>query len=157
MQSEETPLCFALLCGSAPKGWRQKKLEHKYDFLVNSQECGCYKPDTIVVFPNGVNELFLESLLNEAFEKTSNESDDGAMGKVLLYLCARDQVDLNAELSDCDVPGVEVVRLGEEELRKDVLAYYAELAEKMGVGFQVEYDWDGELINEDELGYAKVV
>ena len=160
---------YALLCGSAPKGFRQRKIEYKYDFLT-SEAGGKFQPGSIVVFPNGVDELFLESLLNETLEKASDAEDDGATGEagllnaddytagqVLLYLCARSQANLCAELSDCAVPGVEVVRLGEDEVRKEVIAYYADLAEKMGVDFRVEYDWDGELIAEESLGWEKVI
>ena len=160
---------YAILCGSAPKGLCQKKLEDKYDFLMSIAGGKC-QPGSIVVFPNGVNELFLEGLLNDAFENATDAEDDGddacgteladasaeaapfagdeaslnvddgTMGQVLLYLCARTQADLRAELSDCAVPGVEVVLLGEDEVRKEVIAYYADLAEKMGVDFRVEYD-----------------
>ena len=177
---------LAILCGSAPKGFRQKKLEYKYDFLGKGEAGKRYEPGSVVVFPSGVSELFLEGVLNEALENAADAEDDGddacgteladapaeaapfagdeaslnvddgTMGQVLLYLCARTQADLNAELSDCAVPGVEVVRLGEDEVRKEVLAYYADLAEKMGVGFRVEYDWDGEFVREEELGWEKV-
>ena len=148
--------CFAILCGSAPKGSRQKKIEDKYDFLMSIAGGKC-RPGSIVVFPGGVSELFLEGLLNEAFEKASDAEEEGLEGQVLLYLCARSPADLSAELSNCAVPGVEVVRLGEDEVRKEVLAYYAGLAEKMGVDFRVEYDADGELIAEESLGWEKVI
>ncbi len=118
---------------------------------------GKCQPGSIVVFPNGVNELFLEGVLNEALEKASDAEEKGLAGQVRLYLCARTQTDLRAELSDCAVPGVEVVRLGEDEVRKEVIAYYADLAEKMGVDFRVEYDWDGELVREEELGWERGV
>ena len=143
---------FAILCGSAPKGFRQKKIEYKYDFLT-SEAGGKFQPGSIVVFPNGVDELFLESLLNETLEKASDAEDDG---QVLLYLCAKSEADLCAELLDCAVSGVEVVRLGKEQIRKEVIDYYVDLAEKIGVGFRVEYDWDSEFVREEELGYEKV-
>ncbi|MBR1536801.1 MAG: hypothetical protein IJ630_07675 [Treponema sp.] len=148
--------CYAILCGSAPKGLCQKKLEDKYDFLEKGEADKSYELGNIVVFPCGVNELFLEGLLNEAFEKASDTEEDGLSGQVLLYLCARTQADLSAELSDCSLHGVEVVRLGEDEIRKEVIAYYASLAEKVGVDFRVEYDWDGELIAEESLGWERV-
>ena len=178
---------YAILCGSAPKGFRQKKLKYKYDFL-ESEAGRCCESGYIVDFPNGVNELFLEGVLNEALEKAADAEDDGdgtpdaepfnataedallageadapnaddcTAGEVLLYLCARSCADLRAELSDCAVPGIEVVRLGDDEVRKEVIAYYADLAEKMGVCFRVEYDWDGEFVREEEeLGWEGVV
>ena len=142
---------FALLCGSAPKGFRQRKIEDMYDFLTGGAG-GRYEPENIIVFPNGTNELFLENLLNASFDKASEEDE----GNVLLYLCTREETDLSAELSDCAVPGVEAVRLGEDEVRKEVIAYYAGLAEKMGLGFRVEYGVDGDFLPEEELGYEKV-
>ncbi|MBR1721996.1 MAG: hypothetical protein IJ727_05880 [Treponema sp.] len=177
---------YAILCGSAPKGFRQRKVEDKYDFLMSIAGGKC-QPGSIVAFPSGVSELFLEGLLNEAFEKAADAEDDGddacgteladalaeaapfagdeaslnvddgTMGHVMLYLCARNKADLSAELSDCAVPGVEVVRLGEDEVRKEVIAYYADLAEKMGIGFLVDYDWDGEFVREEELGWERGV
>ena len=177
---------LAILCGSAPKGFRQRKVEDKYDFLMSIAGGKC-EPESIVVFPCGVNELFLEGLLNDAFENAADAEDDGddacgteladasaeaapfaddeaslnvddgTMGQVLLYLCARTETDLSAELSDCAVPGVEVVRLSEDEVRKEVIAYYADLAEKMGVDFRVEYAWDGEFLRKEELGYEPVL
>ena len=118
---------------------------------------GKCQPESIVVFPGGVSELFLEGLLNEAFEKAPDAEDDSTAIQVLLYLCARSPADLSAELSDCAVPGVEVVRLGEDEVRKGVIAYYASLAEKMGVDFLVEYDWDGEFVREEDIGWEPVL
>ena len=50
----------------------------------------------------------------------------------------------------------EVVRLGEDEIRKDVLAYYKDLSEKLDVKFNVTYDVCDEYVSEEELGYEKV-
>lgn len=142
---------YAILCGSAPNDYRQKKLEEKYDFLETKEG---FEPGSIVSFPNGVSELFLESVLNESFDKAADEDSDS--GKVVLYLFAKAEADLNSVLSDSCVEGVKVVRLGDNEIRKDVLAYYADLAEKQEIDFQVVYDFDGEFISEEELGFEKV-
>ncbi|MBQ4378003.1 MAG: hypothetical protein IJR39_13005 [Treponema sp.] len=142
---------YAILCGSAPNDYRQKKLEKKYDFLETKEG---FEPGSIVSFPNGVTELFLESTLNEAFDKATD--DDSDSGKVFLYLFAKTEADLNAELSDSCVEGVKVVRLGNNEIRKEVLAYYADLAEKQEIDFLVVYDFDSEFISEEELGFEKV-
>ena len=56
----------AILCGSAPEDFRQKRLAAKYDSLVD--ESG-YEPGGIVMFPNGVHELLLESALDEASDE----------------------------------------------------------------------------------------
>ena len=142
---------YAILCGSAPNDYRQKKLEEKYDFLETKEG---FEPGSIVSFPNGVTELFLESVLNESFDKA--EDDESDSGKVVLYIFAKSEEDLNSVLSDSCVEGVKVVRLGDNEIRKDVLAYYADLAEKQEIDFQVVYDFDGEFISEEELGFEKV-
>lgn len=142
---------YAILCGSAPNDYRQKKLEEKYDFLETKEG---FEPGSIVSFPNGVTELFLESVLNESFDKA--EDDESDLGKVVLYIFAKSEEDLNSVLSDSCVEGVKVVRLGDNEIRKDVLAYYADLAEKQEIDFQVVYDFDGEFISEEELGFEKV-
>ncbi len=47
-------------------------------------------------------------------------------------------------------------QLGKDEIRKDVIAYYAELAERIGVRFRVVYEADGELVSEESLGYERV-
>ena len=66
---------YAILCGSAPNDYRQKKLEEKYDFLETKEG---FEPGSIVSFPNGVTELFLESVLNESFDKAADEDSDSS-------------------------------------------------------------------------------
>lgn len=139
---------FAILCGSAPEGFRQKKLEDMFDFLTRP-EGGSFERKNIISFPGGVNELFLENLLWQTIEKASEDSDS----YVLLYLCAKSEADLHAELSDSAISGVEIVRLGENEIRKEVLAYYAGLAEKLDVAFKVDFSVDGDFVSEKSLGY----
>ena len=118
-----------------------------------TSEAGGFVPEkNIIVFPNEVNELFLEGVLNGVFDSAAEDDD----GEVLLYFCAETEADLQTELSDCAVSGVEVVRLGKDEIRKDVIAYYAELAERIGVRFRVVYEADGELVSEEKLGYERV-
>ena len=143
--------CYAILCGSAPEGFRQRKIEYMYDFLI-SEAGRSQETESPLVLPNGVNELFLEGLLNEVFDKASEE--DG--GRVILYLCAQTESDLHSQLTDSAIPDVEVVRLAENEIRKEVLEYYADLAEKMGIDFLVEYAVDGEFVVEEEFGWQKV-
>ena len=125
----------AILCGSAPEDFRQRKLVAKYDFLVDE---GGFEPCGIVMFPNGMHELLLESALNNALEEVSDE--------VLLYLCTESP----------PAPDAEVVRLGTEEIRRDVIAYYAGLAEELGVRLCVEHEADTQLVSEEALGYERV-
>ena len=86
----------AVLCGSAPKNYFQKKLVDMHDFLTS--DGGDPIPErNVIVFPNGVHELLLESVLNGVFDSAAEEDD----GEVLLYFCANTEADLHAELSDC--------------------------------------------------------
>ena len=143
---------YALILGSAPEGFRQKKLE---DMWISLESGGCYAPGNILAFPNGVNELFLESVLNETIDKLCDaDSEEGkSNGGIFLYLCAKSEADLHAELSDSAISGVEIVRLGENEIRKEVIAYYAGLAEKLDVAFKVDFSVDGDFVSEKSLGY----
>lgn len=141
---------YAILCGSAPADYRQKKLEDKCNFLSGEAD-GFAPKENVIIFPNGVHELMLESVLNNAFDEVAEDDD----GEVLLYLCALEEADLHAELSDSVCEGVEVVRLGTDEIRKDVIAYYEGLAERLGIGFRVMYDSDCELVSEKALGYEE--
>ena len=168
-------LKYAILCGSAPKDYRQKKLLDKYDSLIGTaakddfaekveavcgEKEGFVQEEKIVLFPNGLSELLLETVLNNIIEEVSaGDGIDEAtedVDEVLLYFCTQKEADLNTELSDSACPGVEVVRLGEDEVRKEVIAYYTELAAQLGVRLRVVYETDGELVSEEELGWEKV-
>ena len=142
---------FAVLCGSASDDFRQKKLVALHDFLT-SVAGGAWEEGEITVFPHGVPELMLESVLNNALDGAAEDDEN----EVLLYLCARAEADLHAELSDSAVAGVEIVRLGGHEIRREVIAYYAGLAKEMGVRLTVRYDCDGEFVPEGALGYEAV-
>ncbi len=139
---------YAILCGSAPEGFQQKKLVAMHDFLV-SKEGGLLSEPNIVLFPNGVQELMLECFVNNRFDEAAEEDDS----EVLLYLCAQSVADLDAKLAcaDCDV-----VRLGSDEIRKDVIAYYEGLAERIGVKFCVVYEADDAFVSEAVLGYERI-
>ncbi|MBQ7158681.1 MAG: hypothetical protein IJS09_04540 [Treponema sp.] len=143
---------YAILCGSAPEGFRQKKLIALHDFLT-SKEGGLLPERNIIIFPSGVHELMLECTLNNALDEAAEEDD----GEVLLYFCTQTDADLHAELSDSSIEGVEVVRLGKDEIRKDVIAYYAEkLAGMLEVNCRVMYEADGELVSEESFGYERI-
>ena len=142
----------AILCGCAPEDFRQKKLADMHDFLT-SEAGGAWSESDITIFPNGVPELLLEAALNNALEDAADDD-----GEVLLYLCARNEADLNA-VSEYEAVGygkVALVRLGDDEIRKDVIAYYEGLAERMEVRFRVVYEADGELVSEEEMGYESI-
>lgn len=132
---------FALLCGSAPEDFRQKKILDMHDFLVS--ESGGFVPErNIVIFPNGVNELMLECTLNNVFDGSAGDEPE----EILLYVCT------DSPIPDSD----ESVFLRGEEIRRDVISYYADLAKKIEIGFQVIFDSDRELVNEESLGWEKI-
>ncbi len=146
---------YAILCGSAPENFRQKKLEDFHDSL---EQTGEYQPENIVVFPNGVNELCLEMVLNETFDKIcdGDTGEEDIIGGLLLYVCTRTKADFDAELANSYTQGVQVVRLGNDELRKDVIEYYQGLCKKCDIDMQVVYDWDGDFVSQESLGWEKV-
>ena len=132
---------YAFLCGSAPEDFRQKKLIEMQEFLI-SEEGGSLPERNVCVFPNGVSELLLEYGLNNIFDgKAGDEADS-----ILLYFCTERPV------RDDDSS----VWLGGEEIRREVISYYENLAKKCGIGFQVIFDSDSEFVAEEALGWEKV-
>ena len=112
-----------------------------HDFLVS--ESGGFVPErNIVIFPNGVNELMLECTLNNVFDGSVGDEPE----EILLYVCT------DSPIPDSD----ESVFLRGEEIRRDVISYYADLAKKIEIGFQVIFDSDRELVNEESLGWEKI-
>ena len=53
---------YAILCGSAPDGFTQKKINEMHDFLT-SDAGGFWAEKDIVIFPNGVTEAMLSFVL----------------------------------------------------------------------------------------------
>lgn len=91
----------AVLCGSAPLGFTQKKINEMHSFLV-SAEGGGWQEKEITVFPNGVSE----ALLSFAIERLKSQKTD----YILLYICAESAVSA----------GEKSVWLGGEEISKSV-------------------------------------
>lgn len=56
----------AILCGAAPKGMIQKKLDEMYDSLLR-ENGGLFCESEIVIFPNGVTELFFGKCTEQRF------------------------------------------------------------------------------------------
>ena len=133
---------YAILCGSAPGDFRQKKLIEMQEFLTSAVG-GALPERNVCMFPNGVNELLLEYGLNNILEGNAGDETN----EILLYICTE------SPISDSD----ESIFLGGEEIRRDVISYYANLAEKCGIGFQVIFDSDTEFVSEESLGWEKVV
>ena len=133
---------YAVLCGSAPDDFRQKKLIEMQNFLAGN--AGGFVPErNICIFPNGVSELLLESVLNNMLDGSAGEKVD----EVLLYFCTETPV-LDDESS---------LWLSGEEIRKDVIDYYIRLFGEMGIGFQQIFDSDHDFVSEESLGYEKAI
>ena len=117
----------AVLCGSAPDGFTQKKINQMHDFLT-SEAGGFWAEKDIVIFPNGVSE----SMLAFVFERLEAEKTE----QILLYVCTLSPV----------VDSDKSVWLGGEEIRKSLIeAFCAD-----GCG-QVIYDCGREMVSDEEM------
>ena len=117
----------AVLCGSAPDGFTQKKINEMHDFLT-SEAGGFWAEKDIVIFPNGVSE----SMLAFVFERLEAEKTE----QILLYVCTLSPV----------VDSDKSVWLGGEEIRKSLIEAFCE----DGHG-QVIYDCGGEMVSDEEM------
>ena len=118
---------YAILCGCAPDGFTQKKINGMYDFLT-SEAGGFWAEKDIVIFPNGVSE----SMLAFVFERLEAEKTE----QILLYVCTLSPV----------VDSDKSVWLGGEEIRKSLIeAFCAD-----GCG-QVIYDCGREMVSDEEM------
>ena len=117
----------AILCGSAPDGFTQKKINEMHNFLTGDSG-GSWAEKEIMIFPNGVTEAMFYFVL----ERVKADKTE----QILLYICTLSPV------ADDD----ESVWLGGEEVRKSVIeAFFAD-----GCG-QVFYDSCRELVREEEV------
>ena len=117
----------AILCGCAPDGFTQKKINEMHDFLA-SEAGGSWVEKEIMIFPNGVTEAMLSFVL-ERLKADKTE-------QILLYICALSPV-AESEKS---------IWLGGEEVRKSVIeAFFAD-----GCG-QVVYDCGREMVRDEEI------
>ena len=117
----------AILCGCAPDGFTQKKINEMHDFLI-SEAGGSWAEKEITIFPNGVDEAMLSFVL-ERLRADKTE-------QILLYICTLSPVS-ESEKS---------VWLGGEEVRKSVIEdFFAD-----GCG-QVIYDSCREMVREEEM------
>ena len=96
---------YAILCGSAPDGFTQKKINEMHDFLT-SDAGGFWAEKDIVIFPNGVTEAMLSFVL-ERLKADKTE-------QILLYICTLSPV------ADDD----KSVWLGGEKVRKSVIEFF---------------------------------
>lgn len=128
---------YAILCGSAPEDYRQKKLNTLSDSLINNDKWH------VTTFPNGIDEFMLEYTLNNIIDGKSGN----CAKSIFLYFCTE------SPLSDADTN----IWLCKNEIRKDILQFYVNLAEKCDVDFQIVYDSDREFVSEEKLGYERVL
>ena len=124
---------YAILCGSAPDGFTQKKINEMHDFLT-SEAGGLWAEKDIAIFPNGVDEPTLSFVL-ERLKADKTE-------QILLYICTLMPV-ADKEKS---------VWLGGDEVRKSVIESFC--ADGRG---QVVYDCGRKLERNEEIELEKEV
>ena len=122
----------AILCGSAPDGFTQKKINEMHDFLT-SEAGGFWAEKEITIFPNGVDEAMLSFVL-EWLKSDKTE-------QILLYICTL------SPIADSE----ESLWLGSEELRISVIEAFC--ADGRG---QVVYDCGKEFVREEDVLESKI-
>ena len=118
---------YAILCGSAPDGFTQKKINEMHDFLA-SEAGGSWAEKEIMIFPNGVTEAMLSFVL----ERLKTDKTE----QILLYICT---LSLVAESEKS-------VWLGGEKVRKSVIEDFGNCG---GIETQVVYDCGREFVMEE--------
>lgn len=124
---------YAILCGSAPRGFTQKKINEMHDFLTSSSG-GAWAEKEIVFFPNGVDDAMLAFVLERLKADKAEQ--------ILLYICTLTPV------ADED----KSVWLGEYEVRKSLIEAFCS-----DVCAQVIYDCGRKLERNEEIGLEKEV
>ena len=115
----------AVLCGSAPLGFTQQKINKMHSFLTSAE--GGWQEKEITIFPNGVSE----ALLLFTLERLKSQKTD----YILLYVCTESAV----------LSGEKSVWLDGEEIRRSMLE--STLADGRG---QVVYDCSREMVRDGE-------
>lgn len=124
---------YAILCGSAPRGFTQKKINEMHDFLTG-EAGGSWAEKEIVFFPNGVDDAMLAFVLERLKADKAEQ--------IFLYICTMSPV---AEEDKS-------VWLGGYEVRKSLIKAFC--ADGRG---QVIYDCGRELERNEEIGREKKV
>ena len=120
----------AILCGSAPDGFTQKKINEMHDFLT-SETGDFWAEKEITIFPNGVDEAMLSFVL-ERLKADKTE-------QIFLYICTLSPV------ADED----KSVWLDGDEIHKSLIETFC--ADGRG---QVVYDCGREMVREEEMEEA---
>ena len=124
---------YAILCGSAPDGFTQKKINEMHEFLT-SEAGGLWAEKDIAIFPNDVDEPTLSFVL-ERLKADKTE-------QILLYICTLTPV------ADED----KSVWLGGYEVRKSLIEAFCS-----DVCAQVIYDCGRKLERNEEIELEKEV
>lgn len=122
---------YAILCGSAPRGFTQKKINEMYDFLTSSSG-GAWAEKEIVFFPHGVDDAMLAFVLERLKADKAEQ--------ILLYICTLTPV------ADED----KSVWLGGYEVRRSVIESFCADGRA-----QVIYDCGRELERNEEIELEK--
>ena len=124
---------YAILCGSAPSGFTQKKINEMHDFLTG-EAGGSWAEKEIVFFPKGVDEAMLSFVLERLKADKAEQ--------IFLYICTMSPV---AEEDKS-------VWLGGYEVRKSLIEAFC--ADGRG---QVIYDCGRKLERNEEIELEKEV
>ena len=124
---------YAILCGSAPDGFTQKKINEMHDFLI-SDAGGSWAEKDIVIFPNGVTEAMLSFVLERIKADKAEQ--------IFLYVCTMSPV---AEEDKS-------VWLGGYEVRKSLIEAFC--ADGRG---QVIYDCGREFTRNEKISCKEEV
>ena len=124
---------YAILCGSAPRGFSQKKINEMYDFLTSSSG-GAWAEKEIVFFPNGVDDAMLAFVLERLKADKAEQ--------ILLYICTLTPV------ADED----KSVWLGGYEVRKSLIEAFSS-----DVCAQVIYDCGRKITRNEKISCKEKV
>ncbi len=121
----------AILCGSAPDGFTQKKINEMHDFLTG-EAGGSWAEKDIVIFPNGVSEVMLSFVL-ERLRADKTE-------QILLYICT------SSPIAESD----KSIWLNGEEICKSAVEKFCGFCRSSSINVQVIYDTCRDFIPDDE-------
>ncbi|MCR4736305.1 MAG: hypothetical protein K5829_15015 [Treponema sp.] len=121
---EDTLKRYSILCGDAPEGFSQKKINEMHSFLT-SEAGGNWSETEIMIFPNGVNEMMLSYVLNNL--KTDS------VQYIFVYLCMTEKT---SDIAD-------FIFLGDNKIAKSFIESVD--------GVQVIYDYSHDFMSDDEL------
>ena len=129
---------YAVLCGSAPDDYRQKKLIEMNDFLTDQKYSSVYNRN-LYIFSNSINEVMLKLVLNKSFSLGAKKN--------LLFSIINEIPFLDSKMD---------IWLDGEKIRRDVIVYVVNFAKINGISSKMSYDIDREFVREEEHSNEKV-